>query len=677
VGSQVERTILQKGKGILLGSQGRAVALGLLVAVAMVVLSFLPFGNTLENQTLDLFYRLRPTPPQPADLLIVGIDEPSFQELPYSWPWPRRLHADLIRRLNAGGARLIIFDVVFADASNPEDDNILADAIRKAGNVVLGSTFEVARDPRFTRRVLISPYSLFQSAAKRQGLSIVTPDGDGVVRRFQLSLDDKETLPLVAFRLIRPGTRISLHVKGLIDYAGPPRSIDTVSYYQVIDPERPLPLSRIRGRIVLVGHMLEASATPQAQADSFYPPFFAELGQRMSGVEIQGNILNTLLSGSWGWELPVWPRVVVLVALLLLACLVLTRLKPMYGLIFTGVSLVVLALVSFLLFAFGRVWFPPFLLSTGLVLVYAGSVLAHYFTEAQEKRWLRQAFGRYVASSVVEVITNRPDRLELGGEEFETTVLFADLEGFTRLSESMPPQTLIRLLNEYFTPMTQIIMSYRGTLDKYVGDALMAQWGAPVPLADHALRACRAAIDMEKAMIDLQRKWRTQGLPALVERLGLHSGSVVAGNVGSRERFNYTVLGDTVTLASLLEEVNKAYGTRILLSEETCRRVREHLVVRELDLVQVSSRAQPLAIYELVGPYSAQDSLDWLDAFAVGLNCYRNCKFPEAVEAFREVLHLRPGDRPAKVFLKRCLAYIKVPPPSDWQGVFILETQYS
>jgi adenylate cyclase len=670
----VEPSILQKARGILLGTQSRTVGLGLLVAMAMVVLSFMPFGRTLENQTLDLFYRLRPVTPQPADLLIVGIDEPSFQELPYSWPWPRRLHADLVRRLSAGGARLIIFDVIFAEASNPKEDKLLADAFREAGNVVLGSTFVVAKDPRFTRRILITPYQSFQNAAKQQGLSIVSPDIDGVVRRFHLSLDDKETLPLAAFRLVRPRTPLSLHLKGLIDYAGPARSIDTVSYYQVIDPERPLPSSRIRGRIVLVGPMLEASATPQAQADSFYTPFFAKVGQRMSGVEIQGNILNTLLLGSWGRELPPWKRLLFLVALILLGSLIMIRLKPMQGLVFTGISLVVIAVVSFGLFYFGRLWFPPFLLSTGLVLVYAGNVLGHYFTEAREKRWLRQAFGRYVAPSVVEVITTRPDRLELGGEEFETTVLFADIEGFTRLSEVMPPQTLIRLLNDYFTPMTQIIMAYRGTLDKYIGDALMAQWGAPVPLADHALRACWAAIEMEKTMTGLQQQWQAQGLPALVERLGLHTGPVVAGNVGSRERFNYTVLGDTVMLASLLEEVNKEYGTRILLSEETCQRVKDQLVVRELDLVQVSGRVQPLAIYELVGPYSRLGVPPWLEAFAAGLKAYRNRQWDEASKSFREVLHLKPGDRPTQVFLKRCLSFMEAPPPSDWQGIFILET---
>jgi adenylate cyclase len=202
----------------------------------------------------------------------------------------------------------------------------------------------------------------------------------------------------------------------------------------------------------------------------------------------------------------------------------------------------------------------------------------------------------------------------------------------------------------------------------------MAQWGAPVPLTDHALRACWAAIEMEKTMSDLRLQWQAQGLPAMVERLGLHTGPVVAGNVGSRERFNYTVLGDTVMLASLLEEVNKEYGTRILLSAETCQRVKDQLVVRELDLVQVRGRAQPLAIYELVGPYARQVSFDWLEAFAAGLKAYRNREWDEASRAFREVLHLKPGDRPAQVFLKRCLSFAKTPPPPDWQGVFVLES---
>ncbi len=671
----MEKSPSEKVRHTFLGPRGRSLALGLLVAAVMAIVSFLPFGQSLENQTLDLFYRLRAATTQPADLLIVAIDEPSFQELRQPWPWPRHLHAQLVRRLSAAGARLIIFDVIFADATNPTDDNLLADAFREAGNAILGLTFEVTKDPRFTRRILVSPHQLFQRAAKQQGLCIITPDADGVVRRFRVSLGGRETIPLVAFQLVRPQTPLSPHLTGFIDYAGPARSIDTVSYYQVIDAERPLPSSRIRGRIVLVGRMLEASATPQAQADAFYTPFFAENGQLMSGVEIQGNIINTLLDGSWGGELRLWERLLLLVAVILLASLVLIRLKPLSGLVLTAACLFLIAAISLGLFSLLRFWVPPILVSTGLVLVYTGNVLGHYFVEAREKRWLRQAFGRYVSPSVVETIITHPDRLELGGEEIETSVLFADLEGFTQLSETMSPQTLIKLLNDYFTPMTQIIMAYQGTLDKYIGDALMALWGAPVPLPDHALRACRAAIEMEKTMIGLQEKWEALGLPNLTARLGLHTGPVVAGNVGSRERFNYTVLGDTVNLASRLEGVNKAYGTRILLSEETANLVKDRLLVRELDAVQVKGRSKPVNIYELVGLFPSQGTPAWLDYFAAGLRAYRNRQWEEASLAFGEVLTLKPGDRPAQVFLGRCRFFAVASPPPDWQGVFILESK--
>jgi adenylate cyclase len=239
----------------------------------------------------------------------------------------------------------------------------------------------------------------------------------------------------------------------------------------------------------------------------------------------------------------------------------------------------------------------------------------------------------------------------------------------------MPPQTLIQLLNEYFTPMTRIIMAHQGTLDKYIGDALMALWGAPVPVPDHALQACQAVLEMEKTMAELQKKWGAQGLPRLAARFGLHTGRVVAGNVGSRERFDYTVLGDTVNLASRLEGVNKVYGTRVLLSEETAGRVQDRLLLREVDLVQVKGRGQPVAIYELMGLLPAAGPPAWLASFAEGLRAYRWRQWQEASRAFAEVLQLKPGDRPAQVFLERCRSLAGAPPPPGWQGVFVLDSK--
>jgi adenylate cyclase len=203
----------------------------------------------------------------------------------------------------------------------------------------------------------------------------------------------------------------------------------------------------------------------------------------------------------------------------------------------------------------------------------------------------------------------------------------------------------------------------------------MALWGAPVPLPDHALRACLAALEMQQTMAELQADWQAQGLPPMVARLGLHTGPVVAGNVGSRERFNYTVLGDTVNLASRLEGVNKVYGTRVLLSEETSQRVKDRLLVREVDLVQVKGRAQPVRVYELLGSLPPDGLPPWLDHFAAGLQAYRHRQWEEASQAFGEVLLLKPGDRPTQVFLGRCRFFAVAPPPSEWQGVFNLDVK--
>jgi adenylate cyclase len=238
----------------------------------------------------------------------------------------------------------------------------------------------------------------------------------------------------------------------------------------------------------------------------------------------------------------------------------------------------------------------------------------------------------------------------------------------------MPPEPLIHLLNEYFTTMTRIIMAHQGTVDKFIGDALMAVWGAPVAMTDHAARACQAALDMQEAMSRLQEGWQGRGLPLLSARVGLHSGRVLAGNVGSTDRFNYTVMGDTVNLASRLEGVNKSYGTDILLSESTYEKAAAgRLLFRELDQVQVKGRHQPVTIYELAGLRPSENEPAWLPAFAAGRAAYLARDWLRAREHFQEVLRLKPDDLPAQVFLQRCRQYQEKPPAADWQGIFVLE----
>ncbi len=660
----------------LKGSTCRVLALSLLVFLLISVLSHLKLGQTLENHALDRAYRFRPAKEPPADILIVGIDEPSFQELKLCWPWPRRKHAELIQRLHQAGARLIIFDVLFAEPSlDPEEDRRLAAAMAQAGNVYLSQTFEVAEDRQFSRRILVQPIKEFREAAKGVGLSMVTPDEDGVVRRFVPYLGGQETMPALVARAVgRPCGNPAK--SSLIDYVGPPRSLEIISYYQILDPDHPFPAAKVRDRLVLVGRILEASSQLQAQADALYTPFFGSSGHLMAGVEIQANIIHTLLRGTPGGELERPARLWLFLAVLLLFGWVIARLAPGQGLAVLALAVLGLWGGAFGLFFWKNYWVPPVLLSVGLPLVYTGNVLSQYLMEVREKRWLRHAFSRYLSPEVINIITADPKRLDLGGEEMEATVLFADLAGFTGLSEEVPPDDLIRILNEYFTPMTRIILASQGTLDKYIGDCIMALWGAPLPLKDHATLACRAALEMQRELRLLQVGWRIRGLTRLGARLGIHSGPVVAGNVGSKERFDYTVLGDTVNLASRLEGVNKVYGTHILLSEATVRRLNHGFLVRELDRVQVKGRGEPVTIYELLGHRQEEGAPPaWLARFAEGRAAYLARDWTRAAALFREVLAQKKNDRPAQVFLARCLGYQKFPPPPDWDGVYLLESK--
>ena len=651
----------------------RVFGLVLLVFAVLAVLSGFQVGQTLENQALDFGYRLRSNSQPPKNIVIVGIDEQSFQELRRAWPWPRRFHASLIRQLKAAGARLIVFDVIFAEPSNPEDDQLFAEAIREAGNVILAATIEVSETSRISQQILVQPCAAFRQAARGIGLTLVTPDGDGIVRRFYLHPSEEVTLPEIVARNYLPEVSFPPNLSGLIHFTGPPGHIDTISFSRLLEAPEPSLAARLRGKIVLVGRILGASPTPQA--DAFYTPFFSSTGQLMSGVEIHGQVIQTLLKGNWGQEISLLPRLgLSLVVLLLFGCIV-VRVSPLSAMIVVAALILLIFGLSFFLFLRQNLWIPPVFLSGALVVIYAGHIFAYYWLESREKRWLRQAFGQYVSDSLVEAIIAAPERLQLGGEEVEVTVLFSDLVDFSAMAENTAPKELIRLLNEYFSAMTEVILAHQGMVDKFIGDSIMAFWGAPLPIADHAVRACEAALEMQTAMLPLKKAWESQGFPLVSTRIGLHTGPVIAGNVGSRKRFNYTVMGDTVNLASRLEQANKAYGSEIILSEATARRLGNTFMVRELDLVQVRGRSQPVTIFELLSLMPSGGPPAWLPLFEAGRIAYMEGKIPEAATRFNEILDLYFDDPPSKAFMKRCQKHLEKPQLSEWKGAFVLESK--
>jgi adenylate cyclase len=286
-------------------------------------------------------------------------------------------------------------------------------------------------------------------------------------------------------------------------------------------------------------------------------------------------------------------------------------------------------------------------------------------------------FSHYMSETLIHDLLKHPEKLRLGGERRNLTVFFSDLAGFTSLSEQLTPEEVVTLLNRYLTAMTDIILAGGGLIDKYEGDAIMALWGAPLPQEDHAARACLAAIENQRRLADLRREFEASGLPPVYSRIGINTGEMIIGNMGSSQRFDFTVIGDSVNLASRLEGANKTYGTRVIISEDTYRQAAARVEARELDLLRVKGKEVPVRIYELLAPKGELDGRmgEVRDLFTEGLARYRRQEWAEAIRAFQQALELVPEDGPSKVFIERCRRFMEAPPPPSWDGVYRLTSK--
>jgi class 3 adenylate cyclase/CHASE2 domain-containing sensor protein len=395
-------------------------------------------------------------------------------------------------------------------------------------------------------------------------------------------------------------------------------------------------------------------------------------------VGLHVNAANTILERRFIRELPaLFVFLLALACALPVACLT-SRLHPALGLGLAVVLSAVYLLVGGLLFNRAGIWLPVLQPLLTVAISYTVIAVHNVLREQHERRKVHRAFSSYVAPSVVRQVLRDPAMLRLGGQRRTMTVLFSDVAGFTSISEEATPEALVSILNQYFDAVTSVIFRHEGTLDKYQGDGVMAFWNAPADQADHAFRACCAALDAVAAVrTGLFPKWKAEGTPLLATRIGLNTGPMSVGNMGSSARMSYTVIGDAVNLAARLESANKQYGTSIMISESTLQQVEGKFVVRELDLLAVKGRAKPIRVYELVaragepGPGTAE----LLAAHAGALAHYRNRRWQEAIDAFAAILARHPEDGPAKTYLSRCRTYLTSPPPQDWNGVWTMATK--
>lgn len=698
-----------------LGAGAALILSAILLAVALELTGLV---SPYRLKTLDLLFRHVPLPKASPQVVVVSVDQPDldfFKEQGVTWPWPRQLYGPIIDFCRRARARAVIFDILFTEASSygPEDDQRLAQAVRAAGHVVLPiflSRQEKQPNPAEADllakagltipgpspgglppyRSVTTPIPLLLAGALGLGNVESRPDADGTYRRVPLVVPFKDCwlplLPFAAFHrvhgspplsfeegaLVLEEKRLPLDAQGqfLLKFRGPSRSHPRFSAANLITSEvrlsHGLPpiysLEAFAGKWVLVGltapGLLDLKASP---VDAVYP-----------GVEVHATLLDNLLQGDflkpvprWLW----WAWTAAVATVMVLAVLFSPRLVVVLG------ALALLTLLNLVLsaLAFMASWYlDPILPNEALSLGFALAAAYSYATEGRQKKAIRTMFAQYMSETVISHLMAHPEKLKLGGERRRVTLFFSDLAGFTTLSERLAPETVVTLLNDYLSRMTEIILEEAGTVDKFEGDAIMAFWGAPLDQEDQATRACRAALRQQAALADLNQTFRDQGLPPLTIRIGLHTGEAIVGNLGSQKRFDYTVIGDTVNLASRLEGLNKFYGTTIMASEATVVECGDGVAFRELDLVAVKGRETPVKVFEVLAlkeeltPYQAAVQQE----FARGLELYRQGHFPQAAAAFTAILGKTPGDGPAQAFLNRCQLLQTTPPPGDWDTVF-------
>lgn len=652
---------------------------------------------------------------------LIFIDQPSLdwvnKEMAYRWPWPRSLYQPILDYCRRQGAKVVAFDLLFTEPSSygVEDDQNFSMALTNAPPFVAalflgGETGSAATWPtnapsfRFEtsgladwlksfgpRAHIILPRAAFPipeltANAALLGNVEARPDADAIYRRIKpFVVFDGRVVPALGIaawlagstnqsiffseRSVRIGKRqIKLDRRGaaIINFRGPSGTHKRISAAAVIQSELKLqageiPLANdlpsLKDCYVFVGcnapGLLDNRPTP--------------VGRIYTGVEIHATVLDDLLLRDFMRDVPAGVAAALTLGLAILWGIIILLGRNAYdNVIAILLALPLPAAICVLAYLCGF-WMPFMLPETAIIFALSSAVLFNYATEGRQKRFIRSAFKQYLSADVIEELVKRPERLTLGGEQRTLSIFFSDLQGFTGISEGLNPQELTSLLNSYLSAMTDIIQEEGGTVDKYEGDAIIAFWNAPLPQADHAERAVRAALRCQVQLEKMRPELRRHSGKDLFMRIGLNTGAVVVGNMGSRNRFNYTILGDAANLASRLEGVNKQFGTYTIISEATFNEMGKAFAARELALVAVVGRKEPVRIYEPMSHEEWQQRRLVLEQFAQALQAFYAGRFAEALSRFEKI---EDKEKPSAAYSARCRQLLAAPSPK-WNGVWV------
>ena len=693
-------------------------AIGIAAAVVALVLSSTNSLDWFEHATWDWRVKkcARPAPSSDRIRLLV-IDQTTLdwadEEWNLSWKWPRSVYAGILSFCRRGGAKGILLDLTFTEPSDyPDRDRALGSAIAETPGVA--SALFLSRKqglatnwPSYVPSLPVpglsdyladhAPPDLMMTRASFPIPEVVTngatpgnvyldPDAGAIIRRaFMFQIFDRKFVPsmgLAALLAARPnaelkfvddvfyvdGTRIPLDDRGMaiLNYRGKLDAYQGVNLAAVMlsearireGKEPSVDPSFVKDAFVVVGGtapgLMDVKSTPVAK---IYP-----------GLGVHATVLDNLLGGDFMREtsLPCTAAIVVVAALV----------AGIAGRMSTAGWHVVLAFALLLPLPFlaglaayrHGYWLQVAVQVVAVALALVGAVIVNYAVEGRQKRFIKSAFKQYLSPAQVDRLVRDPDSLKLGGETRELSILFSDVQGFTSISESLTPQDLTALLNKYLTVMTNIILDEGGTIDKYEGDAIIAFWNAPLDLPGHAKCAVRAALRCNRALAEMRPELKEMTARDIFARIGINTGSVVVGNMGSNQRFDYTFLGDAGNLASRLEGINKQFGTFVMISQYTLAQIEDEFPVRELSRVRVVGRAEPVTVFEPMFPDDFEKRRDAIKTFTTGLYAYYDGEFRKAGKAFSEIAD---SDPTAAIYARRCRD-LQESHPAPWDGVWAM-----
>jgi len=585
------------------------IALGVGAILVLLVYFVQPFATINRWFTDQLFLDTKPS----SDIVIVAVDDKSLQEYG-GWPWrDRSLHASAVNNLKAAGAAAIGFDVLFAD----EYDNapVFAEAIEKAGNVVLagiGDNPQVTEQPLVVYTDFTLPAPVFAEAAVDVAHANVVPEGGSVVRKIPLVVSDASgksypALVLAMYKVyleqvVQPGLDIhedySIHNGSIrifnleipvdsksqmrVNFAGGPGTFRSLSYADVIQGN--LDPDDVKGKLVLVG------MTASGWTDFWVTPVSTE---KMYGVEIHANALDTILKGRFLEEASKLIAALTVLFMVVIMGFVLPLMRLRWGTVLTVVLFIGYGLAVFLAFDSGHILniFYPLI---SLPVMYVTAVISRVFAAQADRRDINDLFGRYVSPQVASEILSlaNADQLKLGGARREVTVMFADMRGFTAMSERLGPEEIVATLNKYLSVLIERVLANEGMINKFAGDNIMAVWNAPQDQSDHALLAVKAAIEGQQAMESMPQD---ESQPKVQFGIGINTGPAVAGNVGSEGRTEYTIIGDAVNIASRL--CSNAPGGQVWIGPHTYEVVKNEVEVEALEPQKFKGKAEPVPVY--------------------------------------------------------------------------------